>query len=193
VRTAFSQDHPFAIHYPRDPGLDLPPADPTPIPVGQGELLREGLVGGADLVFVAFGPIVQRALAVADALERDGWRVAVVNARFARPLDSALLTRVARGARLLVTFEESIVTGGFGSAVLETLAAAGIDDPDLLGVPVRIVGIPADRFVDHGAVTDLRRTLGLDVDGLERQVRETLARLGLNAPALGMPVEARVG
>ena len=183
VRAAFSQDHPFAIHYPRDPGLGLPPVDLQRIAVGEGELLRTVPEWPADLVFVAFGPIVQRALAVARSLEGEGWRVAVVNARFARPLDTALLGRVASGARLVVTFEESVAAGGFGSGVLEALAAAGIGDPGLRGVPVHIVGIPSGRFVDHGSVTDLRRVLGLDVEGLERQVRGAISRLGLTVPA----------
>jgi 1-deoxy-D-xylulose-5-phosphate synthase len=151
--------------------------------VGEGELLRTVPEWPADLVFVAFGPIVQRALAVARSLEEEGWRVAVVNARFARPLDTALLCRVASGARLVVTFEESVAAGGFGSGVLEALAAASIGDPRLRGVPVHIVGIPNGRFVDHGSVTDLRRVLGLDVEGLERQVRGAISRLGLNVPA----------
>ncbi len=175
LRTAFAQGHPFALHYPRDPGFDLPPVTPDPIPVGEGELLQDG----RELLFVGFGPIVMRALAVAQNLAAEDWSIAVINARFARPLDEALILRHARGKRLVVTFEESVDAGGFGSAVLETIARAGLGDPALRGVPVRIIGIPAGRFVDHGSVADLRRVLRLDVAGLESQVRETLAELGL--------------
>jgi 1-deoxy-D-xylulose-5-phosphate synthase len=175
LRTAFAQPHPFAVHYPRDPGFDLPASAPTALPVGQGELLRQG----DDLLLVGFGPIVMRAVAVAEALQRDGWSAAVVNARFLSPLDEPLIVGQARGKQLVVTFEESVETGGFGSAVLEALARAGLDDPQLRGIPVRVVGIPAGRFVDHGSVADLRRTLRLDVDGLEAQVRETITALGL--------------
>jgi len=192
VRTAFAQDHPFAIHYPRDAGLDLPPVDPLPIRVGEGELLRGAPGGRADLLFVAFGPIVQRALAVADRLQGDGWSVAVVNARFARPLDVDLIVSSARGAQVVVTFEESVEVGGFGSGVLEVLAGAALGDPALRGRPVHVIGIPAGRFVDHGAVTDLRRSLRLDVDGLEQQVRETIDRLGL-VPGRDASAEARAG
>jgi 1-deoxy-D-xylulose-5-phosphate synthase len=78
-----------------------------------------------------------------------------------------------------VTFEESVVAGGFGSAVLEAIEEARLTDSALRETAVRIVGIPADRFVDHGAVADLRRLLGLDVSGLQEQVREAIATLGL--------------
>ena len=174
LRTAFGQDHPFALHYPRDAGNDLAPVEPVPIPVGQGEVLREG----SDLLIVGFGPIVMRALTAADALAGEGWSPTVINARYAKPLDSALILEHARGKALVVTVEESVVTGGFGSGVLETIAAAGLTDPTLRGVPVRIVGLAADHFVDHGSVSDLRRLVGLDVDGLARQMREGLAAVG---------------
>jgi len=173
VRTALSQDHPFALHYPRDPGLGLPAVEPAPIPVGRGEVLREG----RDVLFVGFGPIVHRAVAAADALEADGWSIGIVNARFAKPLDRQLILDAARGKRLVVTFEESVVTGGFGSAVLEAIEEARLTDPAYREIAVRIVGIPGDRFVDHGAVADLRRMLRLDAAGLEAQVREALAAL----------------
>ncbi|MFL5754721.1 MAG: 1-deoxy-D-xylulose-5-phosphate synthase [Chloroflexota bacterium] len=175
TRTALTQDHPFALHYPRDAGFDLPPREATVLPVGQGEVLREG----RDVLFVGFGPIVARALEVADVLAADGWSVGVINARFAKPLDRQLILDQARGKKLLVTFEESVVTGGFGSAVLEALEEARLTDPSYRDVAVRILGIPGDRFVDHGAVGDLRRVLRLDVAGLTAQVREAVDTLGV--------------
>jgi 1-deoxy-D-xylulose-5-phosphate synthase len=178
LHTALDQDHPFALHYPRDPGFGLPPIEPRSIPVGQAEVLREG----RDLLFVGFGPIVMRALEVADALAEDGWSIGVVNARFAKPLDRQLILDQARGKRLVVTFEESVVSGGFGSAVLEAIEEARLTDAALREIPVRIIGIPADRFVDHGAVADLRRLIRLDVPGLTEQVREAVAAVNL-APA----------
>jgi 1-deoxy-D-xylulose-5-phosphate synthase len=173
VRTALGQDHPFALHYPRDPGLGLPAVEPSPIAVGRGEVLREG----RDVLFVGFGPIIQRAIAAADALAGEGWSIGVVNARFAKPLDRQLILDAARGKRLVVTFEESVVTGGFGSAVLETLEEARATDPAYREIALKIVGIPGDRFVDHGSVADLRRMLRLDAPGLEAQIREALATL----------------
>jgi 1-deoxy-D-xylulose-5-phosphate synthase len=174
LRTAFGQDHPMAIHYPRDPGQDLPDAEPTPVPVGRGETLREG----TDIAIIGFGPILQRGLAVADRLMGEGWSVGVVDAVWAKPLDRDLVVGAARGRRLVVTLEESALPGGFGSGVLELLQTEGIDDPSLREVPVLRIGIPAARFVDHGAVSDLRHLIGLDVDGIHAQVADALTRLG---------------
>ena len=173
LHTALAQDHPFALHYPRDPGFGLEPVTPAVIPVGRGEVLREG----RDLLFVGFGPIVARAVEAAEALEAEGWSVGVINGRFARPLDRQLILDQARGKRLVVTFEESVVTGGFGSGVLELVEEARLVDPAYRDVAVRIVGIPGERFVDHGSVGDLRRVLRLDAPGLAEQVRETLVTL----------------
>jgi 1-deoxy-D-xylulose-5-phosphate synthase len=175
LRTALTQDHPFALHYPRDAGFGVAERDPAPLPVGRGEVLREG----RDLLFVGFGPIVRRAEEAADVLEADGWSVGVINARFAKPLDRELILGRARGTRLVVTFEESVVTGGFGSGVLEAFEDARLADPGLRDVPVRVIGIPGDRFVDHGSVADLRRLIRLDVPGLVVQVREAVAELGI--------------
>jgi 1-deoxy-D-xylulose-5-phosphate synthase len=186
LRTAFGQDHPFALHYPRDAGFDLPAVEPEPIPVGTGEVLREG----SEIVLIGFGPIVRRALEVADRLTEEGWSVAVVNARFAKPLDTELVVAQARHKKLVVTLEESVVVGGFGSAVLEALAEAGLADAALRAVPVRLIGLPGDRFVDHGSVVDLRRLTRLDADGLMAQVNETLDEMGAR-PARARQVEAR--
>jgi 1-deoxy-D-xylulose-5-phosphate synthase len=170
LRSAFAQDHPFALHYPRDPGFDLPAVDPTPIPIGQAEVLREG----RDVLIAGFGPIVARAVAVADRLTKQGWSVAVLNARFLKPLDRDAVLSQARGKSLVVTLEESAATGGFGGAVLEAIAEAALGDPEYRGIPVKQIGIPADRFVDHGSVTDLRRTVRLDEDGIHEQIQEAL-------------------
>ncbi|MGZ9160995.1 MAG: 1-deoxy-D-xylulose-5-phosphate synthase [Candidatus Limnocylindrales bacterium] len=173
LRTGLAHDGPYALHYPRDPGFGLASVDPVVLPIGRAETLREG----RDLLFVGFGPIVARVSEAAAALEADGWSVGVINARFAKPLDRQLILDAARGKRLVVTFEESVVTGGFGSGVLELFEEARVADPVYRDVPVRIVGIPGDRFVDHGSVGDLRRVLRLDAPGLADQVRETLAAM----------------
>jgi 1-deoxy-D-xylulose-5-phosphate synthase len=186
LRTALSQDHPFALHYPRDPGFGLTPKEPELLPIGRGEVLREG----TDLLFVGFGPIVARALEAADSLAGDGWSIGVINARFAAPLDRDLILDQARGKKLVVTFEESVETGGFGSGVLEAIEEARLTDAALRDVRVSIIGIPGGRFVDHGSVTDLRRMLRLDAAGLAAQVAETLGSLGVAAP--GTPAVGRV-
>ena len=185
LHTALGQDHPFALHFPRDAGFGLPPVTPAAIPVGRGEVLREG----RDLLFVGFGPIVARALEAADALESEGWSIGVINARFAKPLDGQLILDAARAKRLIVTFEESVTTGGFGSGVLELLEEARLTDAAYREVAVRVIGIPGDRFVDHGSVADLRRLLRLDPAGLASQVRDTLEILKATPDRL----EARTG
>ncbi|HEY4944838.1 MAG TPA: 1-deoxy-D-xylulose-5-phosphate synthase [Candidatus Limnocylindrales bacterium] len=173
VRTALAQDHPFALNYPRDAGFGVPERTPEVLPVGRGEVLREG----SDLLLVGFGPIVARGIEVADALSAEGWSVGVINARFLKPLDRQLILDQARGKRLVVTLEEGTTIGGFGSAVLEVLEEARLADAAFREVSLRIVGIPGDRFVDHGSVGDLRRLIRLDSAGILEQVRETLALL----------------
>ncbi len=187
LRTAFAQDHPFALHYPRDAGFDLPEVEPSILPVGIGETLREG----SELLIVGFGPIVMRGLEVATRLEARGWSVGVIDARYAKPLDAQRITAAGRGKRLVVTLEESAVTGGFGSAVMEAFQAAGLVDPGLREVPILPIGIPADRFVDHGSVTDLRRSIRLDAEGIHAQVTETLGKMGLSPVRTPAVVEAR--
>jgi 1-deoxy-D-xylulose-5-phosphate synthase len=173
VRTALAQDHTFALNYPRDAGFGVAERAPELLPIGRGEVLREG----TDILLVGLGPIVRRAEEAADALAADGWSVGVINARFAKPLDRQLILDQARGKRLVVTLEESTTTGGFGSAVLEALEEARLADPAFREVALRIVGIPGDRFVDHGSVADLRTLIRLDTPGIVEQVREALATL----------------
>ena len=179
VRTAFAQDHPFALHYPRDPGFGVPARRSVVLPVGIGEVLREG----SEILIVGFGPIVERGREAADELEADGWSVGLINARFAKPLDGRLILEQAAGKKLIVTLEESVVTGGFGTGVLELLEEARVSEPAYRDMSLRIIGIPADKFVDHGSVDDLRRLLRLDAPGIAGQIRETLTQLGATPAA----------
>ncbi|MDQ2674725.1 MAG: 1-deoxy-D-xylulose-5-phosphate synthase [Chloroflexota bacterium] len=165
VVTALGHDGPMALLYPRDAGEDLADRVGEPLEIGRGEVLREG----GDLLLVGFGPIVQRLLAVADALEPDGASATVINARWAKPLDEELVATHAAGKRLVVTAEESAAMGGFGDGVLDALNRAGIH------VPVHRVAL-ADGFVHHGAVEDLRRQQRIDVAGILEQVREALGQ-----------------
>lgn len=175
LRTAFGQPHPFAIAYPRDAGFDLPPVAPDPIPVGSGEVIAPG----SDILLVGLGPIVMRGLQVARELAGQGWSVEVLDARFICPLDEQLILERARDKRLVVTLEESTLAGGFGSAVLESLTEAGLTDPRLREIPVARIGIPEGRFVDHGAVADLRRLLRLDAAGIREQMEEAITDVGI--------------
>ncbi len=173
VRTAFAQDHPFALHYPRDAGFGLARSSRR----SSRSAGARSCARAATCCSWASGRSWPARSRPPTLLEAEGWSVGVINARFAKPLDGQLILDEARGKSLVVTFEESVVTGGFGSGVLELLEEARLTDPALRDVAVRVVGIPGDRFVDHGSVTDLRRVLRLDAAGLAAQVRETLASL----------------
>jgi 1-deoxy-D-xylulose-5-phosphate synthase len=166
VVTALAHPGPVALLYPRDAGEDLPDRVGSPLPIGRGEVLREG----SDLLLVGFGPIVRRLLSVADALAADGIAATVINARWAKPLDEALIAEHAAGKRLVVTAEESAPLGGFGDGVLDALNRAGIH------VPLHRVALN-EGFVDHGAVDDLRRLQRIDAPGILEQVREALGAL----------------
>jgi 1-deoxy-D-xylulose-5-phosphate synthase len=163
VVTAMAHDGPITLLYPRDPGEDLPDRVGEAVPIGRGEVLRTG----DDVLLVGFGPIVQRLLAVADALDDDGLAATVINARWAKPLDEGMIAEHAAGKRLVVTAEESAAMGGFGDGVLDALNRAGI------GVPLHKVAL-AEGFVHHGAVDDLRRLQGIDLAGILAQVRDAL-------------------
>jgi len=163
VVTGLAHDGPTALLYPRDVGEDLPDRDGLPLDVGRGEVLRTG----DDLLLVGFGPIVQRLQAVALQLEADGVTATVINARWAKPLDEALICEHAAGKRLIVTAEESAAMGGFGDGVLDALNRAGIH------LPLHKVAL-ADGFVHHGAVDDLRGQQRVDAAGILAQVREAL-------------------
>jgi 1-deoxy-D-xylulose-5-phosphate synthase len=176
VVTALVHPGPISLHYPRDPGEDLPDRDGSALDIGRGEVLR----AGGDLLLVGFGPIVQRLLHVAEILERDhGLATTVVNARWAKPLDEELITAQAVGRRLVVTAEESAAMGGFGDGVLDALNRAGIHVP-LLKIAL------AEGFVHHGAVEDLRHQQRIDVPGMLVQIRDAL---GLEAPSVSTPGE----
>ena len=133
----------------------------------RGRPRRGRCARGDDLLLVGFGPIVQRLLRVASELEADGLAATVINARWAKPLDEALIAEHAAGKRLVVTAEESAAMGGFGDGVLDALNRAGVR------VPLHKVAL-AEGFVHHGAVDDLRRQQRIDAPGILAQVREAL-------------------
>src|SRR3712207_1052769 len=142
LRTALVYDDgPVALRYPRGAALGVPlPAEPTPIKIGTGELLREG----THVALLGYGTGVEKSIEAADLLAEQGMDVTVADARFAKPLDAALLAQLANEHELLVTVEEGVLAGGFGSGVLEQLADGGQRMPRVLRV-----GLP-DRFVTHG-------------------------------------------
>ena len=174
--TAFLQDHPTAVRYPRGAGVGMEiQAEMSAIPFGKGEIRREAArhagQGGKRIAILAFGTLLYPALEAADRLD-----ATVANMRFVKPLDVALVTDLARSHDAIVTVEEGCTMGGAGSAVMEALAAAGIQ------VPVLTLGLP-DEFIEHGDPAKLLSMCGLDAAGIEQSV---LKRFGAR-PALVRP------
>jgi len=158
------------VRYPRGPslGVDLE-AEPAVLPLGKGELLREG----QDVALVAIGVMVHQAVEAAERLEQEGISVAVVNARFVKPLDGALLGEVAGQVKCLLTVEEASRMGGFGSAVLEFLSEEGV-----VNVPTRCLGLP-DWYIEQGPQEVLRGKYGLTAEGIYHQAKRLLAQVSI--------------
>ena len=163
--TGFQLNQPAAVRYPRGKGSGRPvEREMRALPLGKAEIRRRG----RELALLAFGSMVEVAEAVGQRLD-----ATVVNMRFVKPLDDAMVVGLAAEHRWLVTLEENTVAGGAGGAVSECLAARGIE------VPVRHIGLP-DRFVDQGERGELLAECGLNADGVLRQ----LAEWGVAVPAI---------
>lgn len=157
---------PFAVRYPRGAGTgEHMDKQLRVLPVGKGELLRQG----DDLALLAIGSAVGHALEAADLLADQGIRAAVVDARYLKPLDSELILEVASRCGRVITIEENVVAGGFGEAVLEMLASH-----QLAGVKVEVVGLP-DEFVEHGAPSLLREKYGLSGAAIAKRAVEAFS------------------
>jgi 1-deoxy-D-xylulose-5-phosphate synthase len=167
LATAVDHCGPIALRYPRGEGWGVTlDGEQKHLEIGKAELLRDG----SDIVIAAIGHTVMPALRAAQDLAPLGINAAVVNARFVKPLDTdllgALLTRVPR----LLTVEDHVISGGFGSAVIEFLADAGIT-----GVEIRRLGVP-DRFIPHGTQDELRKLCGFDKDAIAQAVLQMVRR-----------------
>jgi len=157
LSTAIKLEQPTAIRYPRDKieGVEFDRTMKT-IPIGKAEILCRG----ADLVIFAIGNTVLSALSAANLLKKRGINATVVNTRFIKPLDEELICALAQETGAVVTVEENVLAGGFGSAILETLEQNRVD-----GVKVKRIGIP-DKFVEQGPQKILRKKYGLDETGI---------------------------
>ncbi|GAB6146243.1 1-deoxy-D-xylulose-5-phosphate synthase [Desulfocicer niacini] len=163
---AVNHHGPIALRYPRGCGEGVDMDAPTPsLKIGQGELLQDG----HDIVLIAVGRVVQEALKAAKVLEETGVSVAVINARFVKPLDKDLILDMALKTGKLITIEEHVLDGGFGSAVLELLA-----DNDAFNCRVKRVGI-RDTFVEHGPQSTLRKAYKVDAEAVVTAVEEMLS------------------
>ena len=153
---------PVGIRYPRGEAVGVPiPSSPSLIEIGTGEVLREG----ERVALVGYGTGVGKALEAADLLAERGLDVTVADARFAKPLDAPLLARLAAEHDLLVTVEEGVLAGGFGSGVIEELSEAGE------GVVPRVlrIGLP-DRYVTHGAPKLLHQEVGFTGEAIAERI-----------------------
>jgi 1-deoxy-D-xylulose-5-phosphate synthase len=175
LRTALLfDDGPVALRYPRGEGIGvpLPAADAVaPIKIGRGEILREG----DRVAVIGYGTGVQKGLEAAELLAERGLDVTVADARFAKPIDAALMAQLAGEHDLLVTVEEGVLAGGFGSAVWETLSDGGLPVPKMLRV-----GLP-DRYVTHGTPALLHGEVGFTGKAIAQRIE---AAVGADASAL---------
>jgi 1-deoxy-D-xylulose-5-phosphate synthase len=172
--TATKLGGPVAIRYPRGCGVGAQlGGELRLLLVGQSELLRDG----DDLAIAAVGPAVWAALAAAEELAASGVQCSVVNARFVKPLDREMLLGLASQTGRLLTVEENVLAGGFGSAVLEAIELAGME-----GVRVERIGLP-DRFIEHGPQEVFRSMFDLDAEGIVRRARAAFPELTTGIPA----------
>lgn len=171
LATAIAIEGPAAVRYPRGAGLGVPLTDSLEtLPVGKAEVLQEE----GTIAFLAVGTMVEKAKEAAAILKEEGIEAAVVNMRFIKPLDTELLGEMARTKRLLITAEENVLAGGFGSAVAEYLADHGLE------VPLLRFGIP-DRFIEQGTRRELLSLCGLQPDEMAERIRERLSQMDENA------------
>ncbi len=169
--TAMLHEGPAAIRYPRGigPGAAVKDA-PVRIEIGKAEVVHENADPRCDVVIWGLGAMLPEAMRLAEMLEAEGLRAAVINPRFAKPIDGACVEIYGRRCRLFVTIEDHVLAGGFGSAVLECLNELEI------GVPVVRVGWP-DEFIEHGKVEALRAKYGLTAEAAMERVRPYVAKV----------------
>ena len=164
--TALLHDGPSAIRYPRGTGPGSPlKAQPRALQIGAAEVIQHG----SEIAIFSLGNMLPEAERLARELESEGHSVAIINARFAKPVDAECITTYAQHCDLLVTMEDHVLAGGFGSAVLESLNEAGLE------TPVVRVGWP-DQFIEHGRVEDLRARYGVTAEAALERVRVHLQK-----------------
>jgi 1-deoxy-D-xylulose-5-phosphate synthase len=160
------KDGPIALRYPRGNALGVPLREGfRRLEIGRAETVRKG----KDVAILAVGNMVPNSLYAAELLAKEGIEAEVVNMRFVKPVDDALINSIASRMDSIVTVEDNVIVGGFGSAVLESLSRQG-----LTNVLVRLHGLP-DSFVEHGSPSELHHMLRLDGAGIAEVVRELLA------------------
>lgn len=162
VKTALQTPHPVAIRYPRENAMGVRINGKIgTLKIGKAEVLREG----SDATVFAYGSMVYPALEIAENLEARGFSLGVVNGRFVKPIDKDIIREYAVPGTKIITMEEAVLPGGFGSAVLEVIEEAGFDDQ----VDVLRIGLP-DRIIHHGTRAELFKECGIDHEGLKKRI-----------------------
>lgn len=160
-------DGPIAVRYSKSAGVGVPMDEEFQlVPIGKAEEVR----AGKDVAILALGPMVQTSLEAAERLKENGIDARVINARFAKPLDTELLDQLAAENIPIITVEEAAVIGGFGSAVLEYYQQKEIEMPK-----VKILGVP-DVYVEHGSINDQRKEVGLTPEGIADTVNKLISQ-----------------
>lgn len=167
LKTAIYYKGPASIRYPRGAGSGVPLEESLKVlEIGMAEYLIEG----EDVIVIAIGAMVNPSIEVAQRLDKERISVGVVNARFVKPLDRELIGSLAKKVKRIVTVEEHVLEGGFGSAVLEFLSTLNVN-----GLKVRRIGLP-DCFIEQGSQNYLRKKYGLDAEGIERTIKSLLGK-----------------
>jgi 1-deoxy-D-xylulose-5-phosphate synthase len=157
LKTAIDHNGPISIRYPRGDGWGVALEEElSALEIGKGEFLRPG----RDILILGIGNTVMPAMGAATDLASLGIDAAVINARFVKPLDRELILKLVAQVSNIITVEDHVLQGGFGSALLEFLA-----EEEVTGVRVKCLGVP-DRFIPHGTQEELRKICGIDKDGI---------------------------
>ncbi len=164
LKFAVSYDGPIAVRYPRGTAYAGLQEHRAPIELGKSEWICEE----DGICIMAIGNMVETALKVKEILSESSLHVSIVNARFAKPLDDALILGACKNHSLIVTLEDNVVTGGFGSGVLKLLSDEGVQKE------VMCMGIP-DRFIHQGSIDQLRKEIGLDPESIADKIRKKLS------------------
>ena len=161
LKTAVVCDGPSAIIYPRGSVANNDEDEVMTIPIGKAEVIKEG----NDVTIIAIGNMVTPSVQASELLSEKGINATVINARFIKPLDMKLISELAKKTGRILTVEENVIAGGFGSAILEELTQSGAE-----GFKLKMLGIP-DRFIEQGPQALLRKKLGLDAEGIAKEAQ----------------------
>ena len=183
LRTSVYAGRPAAIRYPRGAvaGVTIP-ADPEPVPWGRGELLADG----KDILILAIGATVATSLFAAEELRKRGISAAVVDARFVKPMDASLIVPLVQRVGRVLTVEENVLAGGFGSAVLEMLEEHDVRPHGFHRIGVR------DTFVEHGSQAELREAYGLSDDSVIAEAARLFAQGWHLLPSIFSGIRSRI-